>query len=67
VDGVERTCVGGTVLLNDVLFGPIILIMDRGAKKVLKLLMFFYSACLYNSFLTTIASWNNLLTVIYSL
>jgi hypothetical protein len=67
VDGVERVLVGGVVLLDDILVDPIIIVIVYGMKEVLKSLLFFCNARPCNSFSTSIASWNNLLIVLYSL
>ena len=43
VDGGERVlAVGDVVMLNDVLIRPVV-VVDRGTKKLLKLLLFFRS------------------------
>ena len=45
VDGGERVlAVGDVVMLNDVLIRPVV-VVDRGTKKLLKLLLFFRSTC----------------------
>jgi len=45
VDGGERVlAVGDVVMLNDVLIHPVV-VVDRGTKKLLKLLLFFRSTC----------------------
>jgi hypothetical protein len=59
---------GGVVLLDDILLGPVVVVVvvDRGAKEYLKLILFLCSVRPYNSFSASIASWNNLLIVLYS-
>jgi len=44
VDGVERDIIGGVILIDDVMVDPFVII-DHGAKELLKLLLFLRIAC----------------------